>query len=127
MRVPDRERGGAAEWSGLEVQIGRGRETPRHALPGGTEFWALLPHGGEGISHRRLAEPQIRRPSCAEESLRPLLNIPLFCVDRFQILSVIADGEACDIFSVNTVPGWDRRPCQLTCMWKGPEGSLRLK
>lgn len=28
--------------------------------------------------------------------------------------------EACDIFSVNTAPGWDLRPCQLTCPWNGP-------
>lgn len=59
------------------VRVGWGREVSHHALPGGTKFGALPPHGRRGNQPRGLLAPQTRRPSCMEES-RPLLNIPLF-------------------------------------------------
>lgn len=114
-------RAGAVSWSGLDTATALGL---RHC-----ELRPRIPLGGEGLSLARLREPQTHSDHSlmCRGTLPPVLNIPLFSCGSVSKIKCNSRWEACDIFSVNTDRGWDRRPCQLTCKWKGPEGSLRLK
>lgn len=120
-RMPERERaeGQPSGW-GWRRRWARGGRRPTTLPLVAPSHGPSCPTGGEGISHGRHLELRFRRPACAEESLPLILNIPLFLRGSVSDIKCNSRWEACDIFSVNTVLGWDRCPCQLTCMWKAP-------
>lgn len=73
----ERESGGAAKWLGLAAQVGQGRETSHHTPPGGTESWALLPHGRRRNQPRETPGTSVQTPRMCGGKPAPDTEYPL--------------------------------------------------